>query len=204
MNTGSKILLAGGAALVVLVIALFLSMTHWYDTATQLENATSAQYKDNQSTYDAMWKTIKEVAQVPEQYKEDFKQVLVADTAAKFGPNGSTATMQWFKERNINFDSSMYRKIQDVIESERQDFKRSQTMLLDKQRKVADLTQSYWGGVMAKHYDFPRTMRGETVPPKDLDGDGKLTVLDYPIVTSVRTQKAFATGQDDEVQVFNK
>lgn len=204
MTTNLKVLLIAGASFLLLVLVLFLSMTHWFDSATFLENATKAQWRDNQSTYDTMWKTIKEVAQVPEQYKEDFKQLLVADNAAKFGPNGSTATMQWFKERNINFDSSMYRKIQDVIESGRQDFKRSQTELLDKQRKVQDMTQSYWGGIMAQHYNFPRVMAGDFAPPRDADGDGKLSVLDYPIVTSARTQAAFATGKDEEVNVFGK
>lgn len=204
MTTNLKVLLIAGASFLLLALILFLSATSWFDSATKLENTTSAQWRNNQNTYDTMWKTIKEVAQVPEQYKEDFKQLLVADNTAKFGPNGSNATMQWFKERNINFDSSMYRKVQDVIESGRQDFKRSQTELLDKQRKVQDMTQSYWGGIMAKHYDFPRSMKGDFAPPRDADNDGKLTVLDYPIVTSARTQAAFATGKDDEVNVFGK
>jgi hypothetical protein len=204
MSTSKKILLIAGASVLLLGLILFLSMTSWYDSAVKLENTTIAQWKNNQNTYDNFWKTVKEVAQVPEQYKEDFKQLLVSETAAKFGPEGSKATMQWFQERQINFDSSMYRKVQDVIESGRQDFKRSQTELLDKQRKVADMTQSYWGGIMAKHYDFPRSLKGEAAPPKDTDGDDKLTVLDYPIVTSARTAKAFATGQDEEVNVFGK
>lgn len=204
MTLTKKILIIAGAAFLLLLLVGFVSMTSWYDTAVKTENTTIAQWKDNQNTYDAFWKTVKETAQVPDKYKDDFKQLLVADTTAKFGPEGSKATMQWFQDRQINFDAGLYRKVQDVIESGRQDFKRSQTTLLDKQRKVADMTQSYWGGVMAKHYDFPRELHGEAAPPKDLDGDNRLTVLDYPIVTSAHTQKAFQTGQDDEVQVFNK
>lgn len=204
MTTNIKALLIAGAAFLVIVITIFMSMVGWFDTATKLENSTSAQWRNNQNTYDAFWKTVKETAQVPDKYKEDFKQLLVSETAAKYGPEGSKATMQWFQDRQINFDASMYRKVQDIIESGRADFKRGQTELLDKQRKVQDMTQSYWGGVMAKHYDFPRSMKGDFAPPKDSDGDGKLTVLDYPIVTSARTQKAFATGQDEEVNVFGK
>lgn len=204
MTTNIKALLIAGAAFAVIVITIFMSMVGWYDSATKLENSTSAQWRNNQNTYDAFWKTVKETAQVPDKYKEDFKQLLVSETAAKYGPEGSKATMQWFQDRQINFDASMYRKVQDIIESGRADFKRSQTELLDKQRKVQDMTQSYWGGVMAKHYDFPREMKGDFAPPKDSDSDGKLTVLDYPIVTSARTQKAFQTGQDEEVNVFGK
>ncbi len=204
MTTQTKALLIAGVAAVVLVIGIFLSMTGWYDDAVKLENTTSAQWQSNQNTYDAFWKTVREVAQVPEQYKEDFKQLLVQETQAKYGAEGSKATMQWFQDRQINLDPSMYRKIQDVIESGRADFKRSQDTLLDKQRKTHDMMEGYWGSMFAKHYDFPRAQKGHYAPPKDADGDGKLTVLDYPIVTSVRTAAAFASGQDEEVNVFGK
>jgi len=204
MTTNLKILLIGGAALLLIGIITFFSMTGWYDDAIHLENATAAQWQSNQNTYDAFWKTVKEVAQVPEQYKEDFKQLLVQETSAKYGPQGSQATFQWFKDRNINLDPTMYRKIQDVIESGRADFKRSQDTLLDKQRKTHDMMEGYWGSMFAKHYNFPSAKTGNYAPPKDIDGDGKLTVLDYPIVTSARTAAAFATGQDEAVNVFGK
>jgi hypothetical protein len=204
MTNATKFGLIGGAAFLILLLVSFFAMTGWYDDAIKLENTTAAQWRDNQNTYDAFWKSVKEIAQVPEQYKEDFKGLLVQETTAKYGAQGSQATFQWFKDRNITLDPSMYRKIQDVIESGRADFKRSQTTLLDKQRKVQDMLQSYWGGMMAKHYDFPRVMTGFNAPPVDKDGDGKLTVLDYPIVTSARTQAAFQTGQDEAVNVFGK
>lgn len=204
MTTNMKALIAGGVGLIVIALIAFISMTGWYSDAIKLENTTKAQWRSNQNTYDAFWKTVKEVAQVPDKYKEDFKGLLVAETTAKFGPEGSKATFQWFQDRQINFDATMYRKVQDVIESGHQDFKRSQDELLDKQRKVQDMTQSYFGSMLASHYDFPRSMTGELAPPKDLDGDGKLTVLDYPIVTSVKTAAAFQSGKDDELNVFNK
>jgi len=178
MTLKTKILLISGVSAFLLIVTIWTSMASWYSDAVKLENTTKAQWMDNQNTYDNFWKTVKEVAQVPDKYKEDFKQLLVAETTAKYGPEGSKATFQWFQDRGINFDAGMYRKVQDVIESGRQDFKRSQTTLLDKQRKVADMTQSYWGSVMAGHYDFPRTLNGAAAPPKDLDGDGKLSVLD--------------------------
>lgn len=193
-----------GLAVAGVLALLFFSATGWYSDAVSLENTTKAQWMSNQNTYDAFWKTVREVAQVPDKYKEDFKDLLVADTNAKFGPQGSQATFQWFQERQVNFDSSLYRKIQDVIESGRADFKRSQDMLLDKQRKVADKVEGYWGSILASHYDFPRSLQGASAPPRDLDGDGRLTVLDYPIVTSTRTKAAFQEGADEEIKVFSK
>jgi len=50
---------------------------------------------------------------------------------------------------------------------------------------------------------FPSEQTGEMSPGKDIDGDGKLTVLDYPIVTSTKT--VFKEGKDDEpLDVFGK
>lgn len=204
MNLGMKALIGFGAGLAIFAVCIWISMVGWYDTANSLENATRAQWTSNQNGYDAFWKSVREVAQVPEQYKDDFKTVLVADTQARYGADGSKAAFQWLQEHQINFDAGQYRKIQDVIESGRQDFKRSQNELADKQREVRDVTNSYWGGLMASHYGFPRTLSGAAAPPRDADGDGRLTVLDYPIVTSARTEKAFQDGKDDEVSIFDR
>lgn len=202
MTTGIKIAIGAGVSVLVFALSIWMAMIGWYNDANAFENTTRAQWQSNQNSYDAFWKSVREVAQVPDKYKDDFKSVLVAETQAKYGPEGSKAAFQWLQDRQINFDASQYRKIQDVIESGRGDFKRSQDELLDKQRKVRDVTLSYWGSMMARHYGFPRAISGKLAPPSDADGDGKLTVLDYPIVTSGRTQKAFDEGKDDEVKVF--
>jgi len=44
--------------------------------------------------------------------------------------------------------------------------------------------------------------QGDLRPANDADGDGRYTVLDYPIVTSDETNKAFQTGKADQIQVF--
>lgn len=199
-----RLLLIGGASLVVLVLAFWVTSISWYNEAIKLENTMKAQWKQNQNSYDAFWKTVKETAQIPDKYKEDFKEVLVGETEAKFGEGGSSAMFQWFQDRNINFDASLYKKIQDVIESGRADFKREQQTLADKQRRYADHLESYMGGFFAGWHDFPREIAGDVAPPSDADGDGLLTVLDYPIITSAKTKKAFAEGEDDALDVFGK
>lgn len=200
----NKYVIALGLSVVVLGIGIFFAMVGWHNDAVAAENGVKAQWKSNQNTYDAFWKKVQEVAQVPSQYKEDFKELLVQETTAKYGAEGSKATVQWFKDRAILLDSSLYHKVQDVIEVGREDFKRSQNMLLDRQRVYTNTLEGWWGDILARHYGFPREVRGDVAPPKDADGDGRLTVLDYPIVTSARTQKAFQTGQDDEISVFGK
>ena len=165
---------------------------------------TLAQYRDNMNRYDNFWKSVSEMAQIPNQYKSDFKELLIAETSAKFGPEGSKAMFQWFKERELKPATEIYTKIQTAIEAGRADFKRGQQMLLDKQRRVRTHRKKAWGGFCRIFTDFLEDVGGELTPPKDLDGDGRYTVLDYDIVTSARTKAAFQTGEDAPLDVFGK
>ena len=197
----SRVLLPLGGVL-ILIIALIWIYASFYSTANQLENAARAQYQSNQNAYDKMWKTISETAQVPAQYKQDFQDLLVAENAAKFGKDGSQATMQWFQERDLHFDATLYSKIQTVIEAGRADFAKGQDELLDKQRRYHDHLGSFTGRMFASMSGHPMIVQGKYAPAEDLDGDGRLTALDYPIVTSAQTQAAFATGEAEALDVF--
>lgn len=183
----------------VLAFAIIASYFSFSNTADKLESGARAQFKANKTSYDTMWKTVQEVAQVPKQYKNDFKDILVSESEAKFGEGGSKAMMQWFQERDIRLDPAMYIKVQTVIEAGRKDFQRGQDMLADRQRRYEDHLRikpgAYWKG-MSGH---PMEVRGKFAPTEDLDGDGFLTVLDYPIVTSAKTEAVFASGEENEV-----
>jgi hypothetical protein len=195
------IVILGSAA--VLALASIGSCVSFYNQAAKLENATIAQVKSNMATYDTMWKSVAEVAQVPVKYKDDFKDILLAETSAKFGEAGTTATMQWFQERDLRLPPELYTKVQTVIEANRASFKRGQDELADKQRRYADHLGSvggrFWSGITG----HPHEVEGEHAPPKDLDGDGVLTVFDYAIITSAKTEAVFETGREDEpLKVF--
>ncbi|MCX6780519.1 MAG: hypothetical protein NT003_00140, partial [Candidatus Magasanikbacteria bacterium] len=65
-------------------LILFMGGMSWYSTAVSLTNATEAQWRQNQNSYDAFWKQVKEVAQVTEEYKESFRQVLIGTTELRY------------------------------------------------------------------------------------------------------------------------
>lgn len=189
-------------AVVVIGLGILFGVMGWYDTGVGLQETTLAQYRDNQNKYDAFWKSVQEMAQIPAKYKEDFKEILVAETGAKFGPQGSQAMFQWFKERELKLPSETYTKVQTAIEAGRADFKRGQKMLVDKQRAARQHRKKIWGKFCLIFTDFLDEINGELKPPKDLDGDGKYTILDYDIVTSKQTKKAFETGEAEAINVF--
>jgi hypothetical protein len=195
--------IAGVGALALGVLLFFMAIG-WYNDAIAKQEGVKAQYRDNGNVHDAFWKTVQENAQVPAQYKEDMKDLLATETTAKYGENGSQATVQWFRDRNIQLSDQLYVKLMNIIESGRNDFKRGQTLLLDKQRAFSVYTKTFWGKLLGDAWGVPAVVEGPLAPPRDLDGDGKLTVLDYPIVLSAKTNKAFATGEDEALDVFNK
>lgn len=201
----NRILLIAFAVFVFAGIGTALGAIGWNNDIVAAEEGVKAQWLDNQNQYDSFWKKVQEVAQVPGKYKEDFKELLVAETQAKFGPEGSKAQMQWFQDRQINFSSEMYVKVQNVIEAGRNDFKRSQSELLDKQRRLRSEVRQFPGSWIAKFTGMPSILSGKIAPKEDLDGDGRLTALDFPIVTSAKIHAVFDSGEENEtVNVFGK
>lgn len=191
-------LLAVLASVGVLLLATMGSCISWHNNAVSLENGIEAQVKSNRAEYDKMWKVIAETAQVPAQYKGDFKELLTAETSAKFGSGGSKALAQWFNERDLRLPPEMYTKVQTTIEANRASFKRGQDDLADKQRRYADhlgkASGRLWSGVTG----HPHEVKGDHAPPRDIDGDGRLTVFDYEIITSAKTEAVFESGRDDK------
>ena len=105
-----------GIGLVLLLgMGLGGSACSHYDGAVELEESIQAQWRQNQNNYDKFWKSVTEMVQIPEMYKDDFKEVLVGNTEARYGEGGSKAQMQWIQENAVNFDSSLYKKIMTAI-----------------------------------------------------------------------------------------
>lgn len=188
----------------VLLLGLLAVSLTWYNQAVSLEQSVQAQYRDNQNRYDALWKKIKEAAQVTDRYKVDFRDVLMGALAERAGAgNAKDPLLTFFHESNPGLDDATYVRLQQVIEAGRDDFKLGQTALLDRQRRYRTHLSSFPGAALSGLLGFPRVVAGEWAPPKDSDGDGKRTVLDYDVVTSGRTKKVFEDGKEDEpIKVF--
>ena len=189
--------LLGIVVLVVIlsVVGIFGGIS-WNNTGISIEETTVAQFKNNKNIYDNFWKAVKEVASVPTQYKKDFAEVYKGIMENRY-PKGGNPVMKWIKEDNPTFDSSLYKKIQDVIVAGRNEFKRGQQDLADKQRRMSTHIKQFPGSFYKKFFSLPSVLKGELAPGKDLDGDGVLTVFDYPIVTSTKTEQVFKDGKDD-------
>lgn len=174
MSTLTKVLLGlfGTGALFV-AIAVF-SVIGINNDLVRHEAGIEAQYKQNQNNYDNYIKKVAEVAQVPAMQRDDLAKVYEGVMRGRYGADGSKAMFQWLKEQNPQIDSSVYTKIQQIIESGRNSFEADQKMLIDKKRVYQVQLKEFPRGLVASLLGFP-----------------KIDLSKYDIVTSDETEKAF-------------
>jgi hypothetical protein len=122
---------------------------------------------------------IAEAVQVPAMYRDDFIKVVNASMQGRYGDKGSQAVFQWLKEQNLNFDASIYKKLQQMIESGRKDFEIEQKKLIDLKRQYEVALQTFPRGAILLFLGFP-----------------KVDLKSFNIVTSEYSNEAFKSGTD--------
>lgn len=177
-----------GVIIVVALIALIALITiPSYISAANHGNRTEQQLKtkmeDNENVYAQGTQAIMEIAQVPTMYKNDLLEVVKADIQGRYGSEGSKATFQWLKERQLNLDSSMYKAIQQQIIAFRNKFENSQREMLDIRRSYETSLGNFWEGFWLKLAGYP-----------------KLDLSKYTIVTTNKARQTFDTKRDEGIQ----
>lgn len=143
-----------------------------------------AQYKQNQNNYDNYFKKVMEVAQVPDMYTNDLKELYDVAMKGRYGSNGSGAIFQWLQEQNPTLDVGVYIQIQQVMEAGRNSFEVNQKMLLDKKRVYETYIKTFPNNVLASFLGFP-----------------KLILSDYDIVTSTETEAIFQQKKSEYLKI---
>lgn len=180
MSKGKVGLLIVASVLCFFFVGSCASALSWRTDAVNLENSLEAQYKDNQNTYDNMWKRIKEMAQVPAMYASDLKKLYDSAIAARYGKDGSKAMFQWLKEHNPKLDPGVYKQLQRAIEAGRKEFAAGQTALLDRKRAYKNHLRSNTGIIWSGLMGYPT-----------------IDMNKYDIVTSQKTETVFKNKKDN-------
>jgi hypothetical protein len=171
-------------SMVAVVIIVVVSVIGIYNQCISHEASIKAQYSENQNNYDKLFKTVAETAQVPVAYAKDLKDLFTATTQTRYGAGGSKAVLQFIHEHNPTLDASLYKQVQQVIESGRIDFESKQASLIDRKRVYeSQIIKTAVTGTIARTLGFPRI---------DLDK--------FDIVTSATTDAAF---QAKKAEPFN-
>lgn len=170
------------AALIAVMVGMYAS---YYNFGNRSEQTISAKYKDNENIYAQGTQAVMEIAQVPGMYKNDLLELVKADIQGRYGKDGSQATMQWLKERDLHLDSSMYKAIQQQILAFRGKFENSQRELLDTCRSYKTSLGNFMGGTMLHIAGYPKINLNETCE----------------IVTTEKARQTFDSKRDTGIQL---
>jgi hypothetical protein len=169
------------ASVAVVVIASYVSAAN---LGNRLEKQLDAQYVQNQNVLGQYTLKIQEAVQVPSMYKEDLKEVLKAAMEGRYGADGSKAVFNWIKENNLSFDSSMYTKMQQLIEAGRNEFSNEQKRMIDVKRTYETELGTVWTGFWMKLAGYP-----------------KLDLSKYKPVVAGDTAEVFKRGTQDPIKL---
>lgn len=165
---------------VILVTGLIGKFIGLYNTEIALRNQIIAKQTDNQSSFDNMWKKIKQAANVSDKYKDGFKEVLEAYTTGRQDAS-SQMLMKWGNEAVPNLDSSVYKQINNIIVASRDDFTANQRELIDLNREHDILLDTFPNNICFKIMGIKK--------------------IDIKVVTSTKTDEAFETRKDDDIEL---
>lgn len=171
------IVLATIAFFVVIVGSLWIGANN---REVRLRAQFEARQEANRATYDNMWKTISQAAQVADKHRQALLDLVVGNAKARSVEGPDKAVVNWVKEAVPTADFKTLENLQNIIVSTRASFTSNQEALLDIKREHDLVLNTFPASIFV----------------------GGRTPLKVQIVTSARTEGAFAPGQDNDVKVF--
>lgn len=169
------------ATLVIGLLGFFISV---YNYGNTMENKVAASYENLDNVLSQYSLKVQEVAQIPTMYKDDLKEVFTAAIEGRYGENGSQAVFQWIQEQNPNFDSSLYKNIQQIIDAGRTEFRNEQTQFIELKRQYKTALGTLITGSVLKFAGYPKT---------DLEK--------YKIISTEQTKREFESGIGSPLKV---
>lgn len=182
----SKIAYGVLAGLGVLALVGVGSAISANNTANEFEQTIRAQHEQSTNILGQYAPKLSEQIGVSKLQVEAVRTVFNGANTARYGANGSTASMQWIREQNPNLDQSNYRLILETIEAGRNDFQNAQKMKIDKLASYRVALGRFPGGMMMKIMGWPT--------------EGFFTKYE-DIVISDHAGKAFETGRDNGLDI---
>lgn len=175
----------GGAFLAIAALISF-SLVGASNSAVRMQSNIQAKSQDVDNILSNYGQKVQEAAQVPNMQTDALKEVMRTALSARYGADGSKATMQWIHENYPGqVDPQLYRQIQQIIEAGRTDFQNAQTGLIDEKRVYLTTLDTIPGGTMMRMMGYP-TINVGYHGGKD----------DYKVILTDRAADARATGRE--------
>lgn len=163
--------------IVLLVAGLWINVTN---TDARLVAQAEAVQLNNKNVYSKIWKEIPMLSKVALKDRETLKELFVAHAQARTGNGKSGSLATWIHESVPNVSSENFNNLQNKLSAALQQFAQNQTQLIDVAREIKVLRTTFPGNIFLS---------------------GRKNV-DITIVTDNNTENAFASGVDDNRNVF--
>lgn len=158
-STNIILIIAGFIAALVISVIVFAVNT--YNTATREENGIVAVHEDMKNVHASIFNTMKSQGLSIEKYGETVIKALDAAMGKRYGNDGVRGAMVWIKEQNPTIDSSLYAKLQTVIEAGYTRFESTQRTKIDRIRVYDNLLDSFFQGTIARLFGFPKKVTAD-------------------------------------------
>ncbi|SRR3989304_957739 len=182
MNTKTIVTLAVSVFVGIFLIILTSMYFSTQNTEIDLRTTTVAQNKKCEAYFDKMWKILKQKAGVTDQYKQAFTEIYPKLIEGRYS-KGDGSLMKWVTESNPDFKTSMYEDLMKSIEIERTGFYNEQSVLIDMQRE---------------HEAYLKKAPNRWFLSSDLKP------IEIKVITSASTKETYRTGEENEVDLFEK
>lgn len=171
----------GGLSVLSMLFVAILMYVSYNNSEIRLRNQAQAQQENLEVVFDTTWKIIQQKAGVSSQYAKDFKEIYPSLMEGRYENDRGGALMSWITEHNPQFDVSLYQDLMRSIEAERTKFAREQSQLLDIKREHDNVRETLPGSIFV----------------------GSRPEIVVKLVTSAKTDEAFSSGQENDVEMFN-
>lgn len=180
-----NVLLGVGGVMVVMLLfvgAFFLTWMLAHNSEVSARNAFDAQQKANESSFDKTWKVIQQTAQVPVAERDSFRKTYTEIMSATKGVAGNGQLASFFTQAKIDISPDLFAKLMTTIEAQRESFHRDQQHLLKLAQQHKDILTRQPSAFFV----------------------GSRPKLEVKLVISQKTTEAFESGQDNNINLFEK
>lgn len=174
--TSTLIIICIVAGLLLILLMMYFS---YNNREIALRKEAQAQEGKIETVHDTMWKTLKQEAGVSEKYRETFEKIYPQLISGRY-TSEKEPLFKMIQESNPEFDTKLYDKLMQSIESQRAYFASSQQRMLD---------------IIREHDTICETM------PACWFIKNK-SKIEYTIISSSQTSEVMKTRRDDNIDLF--
>ena len=141
-------------ACIGLIAFIALYSVIYYNAMIGLQEQIRAKYDDNQQIYSTLGIKIEQSGLTADRYADQVVRSIEVALDKRYGKDGIQSNMVWIQESNPEIDAAVYKKLQQVIESEFTDFASNQRTLIDLGRTYRKKLRGFPSTVLAKQFGF--------------------------------------------------